>query len=206
MFRLFRFVVLAVFASSLLVIPGSAASRAQDETPEVECPVTTPEENKELATMYWEEVWWADQGKIAEIVARDEVHHWGIGGDTTGFEEFSERWQLFFTAFPDLEFTVDQVVAEDDLAATHWTATGTHRGEWQGIAPTDREVTWQGINIFRIECGQTVESWSEADHLGLLAQLGATDIPTLMATPAAPARAAGASGATPCADNSAEAN
>ena len=124
-----------------------------------------------------------------------------------GSRSFLERWNLFFTAFPDLEFTVDLVAAEGDLAATHWTATGTHRGEWQGIAPTDREVTWQGINIFRIECGQIVESWGEADHLGLLSQLGATDIPTLMASPAAPAQAAtNAAGATPCADDSAEAN
>jgi steroid delta-isomerase-like uncharacterized protein len=185
MFRLFRSIVWAVLVSSLLVIPGPAASRAQEETPEAECPVTTAEENEELATMYWDEVWWGDQGKIAEIVAPDEVHHWGIGGDTTGFEEFSERWGLFFTAFPDLEFTVDQVVAQDDLVATHWTATGTHRGEWLGIAPTDREVTWTGINIFRFECGQIVESWGSADHLGLLSQLGAIDIPVAMATPIA---------------------
>jgi steroid delta-isomerase-like uncharacterized protein len=185
MFRLFRFVALAVFLCALVVIPGPAASRAQEETPEAECPVTTLEENEELATMYWEEVWWGDQGKIAEIVSPDEVHHWGIGGDTTGFEEFSERWGLFFTAFPDLEFTVDQVVAEEDLVATHWTATGTHRGEWLGIAPTDREVTWQGINIFRFECGQIVESWGTADHLGLLSQLGAIDVPVAMATPTA---------------------
>ena len=107
MVRFFRFVVLALFASSLLVIPGAAVSRAQEATPEADCPVTTPEENKELVTMYWEEVWWGDQGKIAEIVAPDEVHHWGIGDDTKGFEEFSKRWDLFFTAFPDLEFTVD---------------------------------------------------------------------------------------------------
>ena len=118
--------------------------------------MTTPEENEALATSYWEEVWWGDQGKIAEIVAPDEVHHWGIGDDTTGFEEFSQRWDQFFTAFPDLKFTVDLVAAEGDLAATHWTATGTHRGEWQGIAPTNRMVTWQGINIFRIECGRIV--------------------------------------------------
>jgi predicted ester cyclase len=207
MFRFLRFAVLALVAGSLLMIPGPMAGAAQEETPEAECPVTTPEENEELATMYWEEVWWGDQGKIAEIVAEDEVHHWGIGGDTTGFEEFSERWDLFFTAFPDLEFTVDLVAAEDDLAATRWTATGTHQGEWQGIAPTEREVTWQGINIFRIECGQIVESWGEADHLGLLSQLGATDIPALMATPAASAQAVTrVPEATPCADDSAEAN
>ncbi len=104
MFRLFRFVVLTLFASSLLMIAGPMAGGAQEATPEAECPVTTPEENEELVTMYWEEVWWGDQGKIAEIVAPDEVHHWGIGGDTTGIEAFNERWALFFEAFPDLEF------------------------------------------------------------------------------------------------------
>jgi predicted ester cyclase len=207
MFKFFRFAVLMVLASSLLMFPGPMASRAQEATPGADCPVTTPEENEALATSYWDEVWWGDQGKIAEIVAPGEVHHWGIGDDTKGFEEFSERWDQFFTAFPDLKFAVDLVAAEGDLAATHWTATGTHRGEWQGIAPTNREVTWQGINIFRIECGQIVESWGEADHLGLLSQLGATDIPTLMATPAAPAQAATrAAAATPCVDESAEAN
>src|SRR5215216_2051425 len=206
MFRFLRFVVLTLVASTSLMIPGSTAGRAQEATPEANCAVTTLEENEALATSYWEEVWWGDQGKIAEIVAPDEVHHWGIGDDTTGFEEFSERWDQFFTAFPDLEFTVNLVAAEGDLAATHWTATGTQRGEWQGIAPTEREVTWQGVNIFRIECGQIVESWGEADHLGLLSQLGATDIPALMATPAAPAQAAPlADAATPCADDSAEA-
>ena len=183
MIRFLRFLVLTLIAGSLLMVSAPAAGRAQEETPEAECPVTTPEENEELATMYWEEVWWGDQGKIAEIVSPDEVHHWGIGGDTTGFEEFSERWNLFFTAFPDLGFTVDLVVAEEDLVATHWTATGTHRGEWQGIAPTDREVTWQGINIFRFECGLIVESWGSADHLGLLRQLGAVELPAAMATP-----------------------
>ena len=172
-------------ASCLVMMRATVAGAAQEATPEAECPVTTPEENEELATMYWEEVWWGDQGEIAEIVAPDEVHHWGIGGDTTGFEEFSERWDQFFTAFPDLEFTVDLVVAQDDLVATHWTATGTHRGEWLGIAPTEREVTWQGINIFRFECGQIVESWGRADHLGLLNQLGAIELPAAIATPAA---------------------
>jgi len=185
MFRLLRFATLTLIASLLVMIASPMASGAQQATPEAECPVTTLEENEELATMYWEEVWWGDQGKIAEIVAPDEVHHWGIGGDTTGFEKFSERWGLFFIAFPDLKFTVDLVVAQDDLVSTSWTATGTHRGEWLGIAPTDREVTWQGINIFRFECGQIVEAWGSADHIGLLSQLDSVELPAAIATPAA---------------------
>jgi predicted ester cyclase len=206
MYRYLRLIILTLIAGSLLMAPAPVVGRAQEATPAADCPATTPEENKALATMYWEEAWWGDQGKIAEIVAPDEVHHWGIGGDTTGFEEFSERWDLFFTAFPDLEFTVDLIAAEDDLAATRWTATGTQRGEWQGIAPTDREVTWQGINVFRFACGQIVESWGVADHLGLLSQLGATDVPALLATPAQAQAAMSAPVATPCADDSTDAN
>lgn len=204
--RYFRYAVMMIFVASFLSIPGSRAGAAQDGTPIPECIVSTPEENEALARLYWQEAVWGEQGTIDEIVAPDEVHHWGIGGETNGFEEFSERWDLFNTAFPDLKFTVDQVAAEGDLAATSWTATGTQRGEWQGIAPTDREVTWSGINIFRIECGQIVESWGEADHLGLLSQLGATTIPALMATPAGSAEAGVEAAATPCADDTAEAN
>jgi predicted ester cyclase len=115
------------------------------------------------------------------------VHHWGIAGDTHGLAAFAERWALFNAAFPDLEFIVGPIVAEGDLAASQWTATGTHRGEWQGIAPTDKEVSWSGINLFRFECGLIAESWGEADHVGLRAQLGATDVPAWLATPAAAA-------------------
>jgi hypothetical protein len=46
-------------------------------------------------------------------------------------------------------------------------------------------VTWQGINIFRFECGQIVEAWGSADHVGLLSQLGAVELPAAIATPAA---------------------
>src|SRR3712207_9259049 len=109
MFQVLRFAVLTLLASSLLMVPGPLAGAAQEATPEAECPVTSPEENRELATMYWEEVWWGDQGQIAEIVAEDEVHHWGIGGDTTGVEGFFLGWGQFFTAFPALGFTVDLV-------------------------------------------------------------------------------------------------
>ena len=185
MFRLFRSAVVTLFAASLLLIPGQLAGVAQEATPMAECPVTTPEENEAIVTMYWEEAVWGDQGTINELVAPNEIHHWGIGGDTTGFEEFSERWDLFLTAFPDLEFTVDLVTAEGEFATTLWTATGTHRGEWLGIPPTDREVTWRGINVFRIECGQIVESWGAADHLGLLSQITSTGSSAAMATPAA---------------------
>ena len=204
MVRYLRLVALTLFSLSLGMAASPLAVLAQEATPAPECVTTTPEENEAIAALYWQEAVWGAQGTIAEIVAEDEVHHWGIGGDTEGFDAFAERWSLFNTAFPNLEFTVDLVVAEGDLVATLWTASGTHAGEWQGIAPTGREVTWTGMNLFRIACGQIVESWGEADHLGLRAELGATDVPAWLATPAAAATMAPAG--TPCADDSAEAN
>ena len=107
MIRYLRSVVLALFAVSLLAIPRTLPAAAQDATP-TECPTTTPEENAALARMYWQEAVWGKQGKIADIISPDEVHHWGLVSDTRGLDEFLQRWDLFNKAFPDLEFTVDE--------------------------------------------------------------------------------------------------
>lgn len=203
-----RFLLFAAIIAVLVggTVPGSV--RAQDATPEAECVSTTPEENTAIAHAYWEEFVWGDQGKIAEIVAPDEVHHWGLSETTTGFEAFAAGADSFNNAFPDLRFTVDLAVAQDDLVATLWTATGTQSGEWQGMPASNNEAVWQGINILRFECGMVVESWSEANHLGLLAQIGSTDVPAFLADTAAPEGTpiADASAATPCAGDSPDAN
>lgn len=202
-----RFVVTALAACSLLSSLALPVSAAQDATPAAECAVTTPEENAELARAYWAEAVWGPQGKIAEVVAPNEIHHWGIAGTTEGFDAFEERWALFNSAFPDLKFNVDLVTATDDMAATVWTASGTQEGEWQGIAPTGNSVSWTGINVFSIACGQITESWGEADHIGLRAALGAPDVPAIpqAAAMTASTPAAGAA-ATACAGTGAEAN
>ena len=179
-----------------------SAQGAQDATPgaaATPCLATTPAENTELARRYWAEVWTAGgEAAVAELLAPDELHHWGLGGETTGAAAFTERLSGFLTAFPDIRFTVDQTVAEGDLVATRWTATGTHQGPFFGIAPTGRAFEYTGINIFRIACGKIAESWGEADHVGLRQQLGI--LPAPAATPAAPARIAtpGASPAAGC--------
>lgn len=201
-----RFLVTALAACSLFGSLALPVSAAQEATPAAECAVTTPEENAELVRAYWAEAVWGPQGKIAEVVAPDEVHHWGIAGTTNGFDEFAERWALFNTAFPDLKFNVDLVSATDDMAATVWTATGTQEGEWQGLAPTGKTVSWTGINVFSIACGQITESWGEADHIGLRSALGATDVPALPMAEAMTASTPVTEGATPCASAGADAN
>lgn len=203
--RNFRLTLLSTVAMTLAMVVMPLVGLAQEATPAAECVTTTPEENAALIRMYWDEVVWADQGVIESMLSPDLVHHWGIGDDTTGIDAFSEQFAIFLAAFPDIRITVEEVVAEGDLVASRWTATGTHSEEWMGIPPTRQEVSWDGINLFRIECGLVAEAWGEADHLGLRAKLGATDVPAWLATPAT-AAAMTAPAATPCPDDSAEAN
>lgn len=162
-------VVLIGFAP---IASTAALVTAQDEG--ADCPATTPEQNKDLVIRYWSDVWTADgDANVAEVLAEDEIHHWGVGNDTTGIDAFVLRLNTFLVAFPDITFEVNEVVAEGDLVVSRWTATATQQGEWQGVAATGQSVTWTGINVFRIECGKIAESWGEADHLGLLRQIGA---------------------------------
>lgn len=208
MIRHFRNIVFPLLALALLLMPAMRASAAQDATPEAECVTTTPEEIKVLATEYWNEVVWGAQGQVAEYVAPDAVYHWGMGTETAGFEAFSETFGGVLAAFPDIEFAVNRVAAEGDLVATAWTAAGTQRGEWQDIAPTNTPIVLDGINIFRFACGKIVESWGEANNIGLLAQLGSPDVPAFFAD-VAESKAApmtDASAATPCASDTPEAN
>lgn len=79
---------------------------------------------------------------------------------------------LFRAAMPDWRSEVHQLVAEGDTVVERFTASGTHRGELMGAAPTGRTVTLPGINIFRIEGDRIVERWGRLDELGLMRQIG----------------------------------
>jgi predicted ester cyclase len=85
---------------------------------------------------------------------------------------------MYRSAYPDTHLAIGEMIAEGDLVAITWTATGTHQGDLMGIAPTGRSVTVSGIGVNRISGGQIVESWANYDALGMLAQLGALPAPT----------------------------
>jgi predicted ester cyclase len=74
--------------------------------------------------------------------------------------------------FPDWHSDLHLLVGEDDIVVELFTASGTHRGEIMGVAPTGHTITLSGINIFRIRDGRIVERWGRLDDLGFLRQLG----------------------------------
>ncbi len=79
--------------------------------------------------------------------------------------------QILQAAFPDLSLRVDDMVAEGDKVASRWTATGTQRGPFFGIPPTNLRVTWTGMTLDRIEGGKIVDTKTNWDSLEVLQKL-----------------------------------
>ncbi len=80
---------------------------------------------------------------------------------------------MYKTAFPDLNATVEDVIAEGDKVVTRWTIRGTHQGEIEEFGPpTGKQVEIKGITIHRIEGGKIVEEWQAYDNLSAMRQLG----------------------------------
>jgi len=89
-----------------------------------------------------------------------------------GPESYKQFETLFFRGFPDWHETIEDIVAEGDTVWVRFTGTGTHRGEWRGLAPTGKKVTFHGVQIWRVVNGKVVEKASIIDLLDALKQLG----------------------------------
>ena len=134
------------------------------------------EANRRIAHRVLEEIWGGGRIElIDELYAPGYVDHAPRGPEAEivrGPQGLKEAVTLFRSAFPDLEYTVEETMAERDLTLARFSARGTLRGEFLGVAPTGREVRYTGTDINRITDGVIVESWVHYDALGLLEQVG----------------------------------
>lgn len=135
---------------------------------------TRLEENKRIARRLNDEVWGeGNLDLIDEFVAEEYVeHNTASPEDIHGREGYRENVRMVREAFPDMDVTLHDVIAEGDGVVTHYTITGTHDGPLMGIEPTGAEIEFSGMAIARIEDGKLVEDWSQVDLYGLMGQLG----------------------------------
>jgi steroid delta-isomerase-like uncharacterized protein len=132
-----------------------------------------PETNKAIVRRWTEEFYNQWNIEVAdELITTDYVHHDPGNPMTRDLEELKQWAPMLFIAFPDFHVTTEDLVAESDKVAKRYTITGTHKGEYMGIPPTDNQIVVTGIEIFRIADGKIVESWWSVDYLGMLQQLG----------------------------------
>ena len=144
--------------------------------PQIRIATVNVDTNKRTVERFYAEVWaGGNVGFAEEVFAEDYVRHdlrpTQAAPGAAGQARIAEA---FRRAFPDLDWRVDLVLAEHDLVAARWTASGTHSGSWGDLAPTGRRAEFSGVNIFRFgDDGKVVEIWNHRDDLGLMEQLGA---------------------------------
>jgi len=137
------------------------------------------EENKALARRFYAEVFGqGNMSVIDDLMAPDFVDHNPPGpGFAPGREGTQQVVGMFRSAFPDLQFIVEDQIAEGDKVVNRLAVKGTHRGEFAGVPATGKSVTIGVVDILRISGGKAVERWGEADMLGLMQQLGVVPVP-----------------------------
>jgi steroid delta-isomerase-like uncharacterized protein len=109
---------------------------------------------------------------IDELVQPDALIRTPLPIEATGAELLKELFGRLLRAFPDLHVTVEDMIAEADKVVARDTVTGTHQGEYMGIPPTGKPVTYDEIFIVRFADGRIAETWGIVDVLSQMKQLG----------------------------------
>ncbi|SEE01784.1 ester cyclase [Streptomyces sp. TLI_105] len=110
---------------------------------------------------------------VDEFTAPDVIFHAPVPMGGTGAEAMKRVWEALLRAFPDIHVTVEETVAEGDKVVSRNTVTGTHLGEYRGLPPTGKRVTYGEIFVLRFVDGRIAEVRGIVDVLAQLRQLGA---------------------------------
>jgi predicted ester cyclase len=130
------------------------------------------EANKDLVRRFYREaIAERDPSACERLLAVDFVHN----GEPRGRAGQRQAVEYFLAAFPDLRHEIELILGEDDLVAAHQRWSGTHGGEFLGVAATGRPVKFSSTAILRVRDGLLAEAWDEIDSGAILAQLGADD-------------------------------
>lgn len=126
------------------------------------------EANKALVRRYIAELNRGNLAILDEVLAPD----YRLNGEAVGREGGRQYSTAMRAAFPGLQSTIEDLVAEGDAVVMRYTRQGTNTGELRGMPPTGRTVTAQGFNLCRIRDGQIHEEWDLDDRLSAMQQLG----------------------------------
>jgi steroid delta-isomerase-like uncharacterized protein len=162
---------ISLIASASLLAMLFVGACGSSDTP---TPDPVPEQNKAVVTRFVDAFKNdANHDIVDELFATDFVHHLKDPRLPPGRDAMKLLGQSIVAAFPDVQATVEDLLVDGDKVIERTTARGTHSGEFNGVPPTGKEVTWTEIHIYRLENGKVVELWSEIDFLGLMSQLTA---------------------------------
>ncbi len=129
------------------------------------------EENKAIVRRFIEAYNKRNLDAIDDFVAPDYVDH----TNRVDREGLKQLFNMGLTAFPDWHETIEDIVAEGDKVWVRLAYTGTHTGEFMGLAPTGKKITSKAVDIYRVVNGKLAEYWNVTDNVNILKQIGAIE-------------------------------
>jgi steroid delta-isomerase-like uncharacterized protein len=134
----------------------------------------TTEQNTTLARRFFEDLGNGRNAAAAsQIVAANHVYHDPANpGVPDGPQGVAGVLAVYYTAFPDAHWQIEEIVASDDTVTTRWIGSGTHKAPLGPIPPTGKSVRVTGLAFQRVRDGKIAETWLNWDALGLMQQLG----------------------------------
>ena len=134
-------------------------------------------ENKELLRHIIKE-WNELDGDVSKIrslyvnyYAPSYIFHHLHRGDMN-LEQTIQDMVSFVSSYPDFDYTIDDLLAEDDKVILRYTSKATHKGTFMGISPTGKKLVVKGVEIYKIAGNKVSESWDFHDSLGGMMQMG----------------------------------
>lgn len=120
----------------------------------------------------------ASEKLAAELISPDAVFHVpGRPEPMRGPDGYLAIIGTMRGGFPDIQWTLDELIAEGDKIAARFTMRGTHQGAFFGVPPSGKKIEVRAMNFYRFSEGQIVEEWGQPDLLSLLQQIGAVPVP-----------------------------
>lgn len=133
----------------------------------------TPEASKRVMIRFTEFINTASETLAAELISPDAIFHVpGRPEPMRGPAGYLAIIQMMRGGFPDIKWTLKEMVAEGEKVAARFTMRGTHLGTFFGVPSTGKKIAVQALNIYRLSRGQIVEETGQPDLLGLLQQIG----------------------------------
>ena len=130
-------------------------------------------DNKALVRRYVEEVLnKRNLDLIDDLFAPTFIDHDSSMPEAKGPAGVKRLAAMVHASFPDLHFTIEDMIGEGDKVAYRYTVHGTHEKDFMGIAATGKQISFTGIHIYRVADGKLQEEWESWDTLGLMRQLG----------------------------------
>ena len=115
----------------------------------------------------------ADAKMATELVSPEAIFFVpGRPDPVRGPAGYLEIINMMRSGFPDIQWTLEETIAEGDKIVARYTMRGTHKGNFMGVPPAGKKIAVQALNIYRFSNGQIIEEQGQPDLLGLLQQIG----------------------------------